>query len=129
MSFHCPLDRVIRGTFEWREVANILSSHQLHQPGLGCGDGAERIVGECVYRSANALAHRDRHFANFVVRLLDRVHADKRRTVAAMELDEIDDLVAAELTDARVGWLWALLTDRRKEVVAMGKSWATETVG
>jgi hypothetical protein len=127
---HCPLDRVIRGTFEWREVANLLSSFRLRQPDIGCHDGVDRIVGECVYRTANALAHQRRDFAEFVVHLLDRVHAPVCCRARALPVRDVKAMVAEPLTAERIGWLWAFLTDPRPQVVRLAKCWAKgETVG
>ena len=46
-----------------------------------------------------------------------------------MGLVEIQQLTSSSWTDDQVGWLWALLTDPRGEVVKLGKSWAKATVG
>ncbi len=129
MSRDCPLDRVIRGTFEWREVANMLGTFGLHQPEWRQGNRHARVVGEAAYRSASALAHRDPEFVRHLRRVLDKLYARERIEVEDMDLGDLSQLVTQDLGRAETGWLWAMLTDEREEVVTMAKQWVRESVG
>lgn len=129
MTQDCPLDRVIRGTFEWREVANILASFGVRQPEWRLGNRHARVVGESTYRMADTLAHRDPEFIGHLRSVLGHVHALPMIEVGDMTLEQLGRLVSHDFQPAETGWLWAMLTDHREEVVAMAKIWVKESVG
>jgi len=129
MSRCCPLDRVIRGTLEWREVANILASFGIKQPGWERGVQHAPVVGEAAYRTANALAHRDRVFVARLRKLFTKIHTRRCSEVRGMTLSQLGRVVSHDFEPEETDWLWAMLTDRREEVVAMGKLWVRESVG
>lgn len=129
MTRDCPLDRVIRGTFEWREVSNVLASFGVHQPEWRLGNRHARVVGESTYRMADAMAHRDPEFVGHIRRLLGHVHARRVRQVAGMTMPQLRRLVSHDFQPAETGWLWAMLSDPREEVVEMARVWIRESVG
>ena len=129
MSHRCPLDRVIRGTFEWREVANLLASFGVKQPGWERGVQHAPVVSEAAYRTANALAHRDAAFVARLRSLLSKIHARRCAEVRRMTLPQLGRVVSHDFQPDETDWLWAMLSDRREEVVAMAKVWVRESVG
>jgi hypothetical protein len=129
MTQDCPLDRVIRGTFEWREVANILGSFGVRQPEWRLGNRHARVVGESTYRMADAMAHRDPDFVGHIRRLLGHIHSRQLEEVRGMSFEQLRRLVRHDFQPAETGWLWAMLSDDREEVVEMAKVWVRESVG
>jgi hypothetical protein len=129
MAQNCPLDRVIRGTFEWREVANILGAFGVHQPEWRLANRHARVVGESTYRTADVMAHRDPAFVAHLCRLLGRMHAREVLRVRQLSLDDLEQSVCHDYREDETGWLWAMLSDERAPVVQLAKLWVRESVG
>lgn len=115
---HCLLDVMIRLTFEWREVANLLATFGLVLPDDAVGDG------ERIYALANDLAHGRRRFRNFLIRHFRQRFRREIRLVSSMTMPQIEKLLTRRTMARHPGLLWALASDERPVVVKLGRSWA-----
>jgi len=130
----CPLDFVLRATFEWRELANLQATFVIVQPplrsrhrgGAGAADedaAEEDFVAETTRRSAFALAHQSRPFAKHVVELLGRLHGASIDQVRDADAAALAPRTRDALREQDVGLFWALLSDPRPEISKLARAW------
>lgn len=111
----CPLHVIVRASFEWREIDNLLRSFGVRLP-AGSGDS---VIGEAV-----ALAHEDLAFSKHLTRMLCLVHGETIATVAETSLELLGALPRAPLDpDTDVPALWGLIVDRRPQTSRLAWAW------
>jgi hypothetical protein len=117
------MDFVLRGTFEWRELANLMASFRHPLPPFRTGT-CESALAETVYRSGLALAHRSRPFARHLVKLLACVHGGPIDDVRRVERPALQARTVNPPRAEDVGLYWALLSDPREDVAALAHEWS-----
>jgi hypothetical protein len=122
------MDFVLRGSFEWRELANLMSGFELRHGSVDRGapsevGSCEAEIAEATCRAAVALAHRSRPFARHVVRLLACVHGSAIEDVRRAARPALQARTAHPRGAEDVGFYWALLSDPREDVAALAHAW------
>ena len=117
------MDFVLRGSFEWRELANLMASFGIVLPPFRA-ETCEAAIAETTYRSGLALAHQSRPFARHLVKLLACVHGGPIAGVRVLDRPALKLQTAGAPGPQDVGLFWALLTDPRADVSALAHDWA-----
>ncbi len=109
------LDLVLIGSFEWRELHNLLSSTQL-APQL---EASSLPIEEALFKLAHDLCHAETPFSCHVQSVLDRLH---HQTIAEVRASDPQPLVewcahgALNSGYKLAGLVWAMATDHREAV-------------
>jgi len=117
------MDFVLRGTFEWRELSNLMTAFDIALPSFRDGT-CEAAVAEHAYRTGLALAHRSRPFARHLVKVLACVHGEPIDSVRGVDRLALEPRTVQALRPEDTGLFWALLTDPRADVSALAQNWA-----
>lgn len=112
----CLLERILRASLEWREVANLLVAE-----GLWSEADAAHAGGPAARAWAIVGRHlrRDPAFAQRLVHVVSALHASWRRAVARLPATHLAWL-AGTTPRPEPGLVWALVCDERPAVQRLG---------
>ncbi len=106
------VDLALVGSFDWQELANLLSSQHAAMPECRC----VVPVSDRVVKAVHDLCHRDGPVARLVQARLDRLHRAMIERVAEADAHALVDLALRGTFPAGAylpGLVWAVFTDPR----------------